>query len=172
MLDVVEYLDEHFIFRNSLVDGRIGIVVSAVVDDAIHVQVEAVELGDAVLGDELRDSGIALGEPAKEFRNTCMLSVVMDTYRSRRGAAYPWRPLCLKTAGVGVGGAVVAQERAQSARNGVKKGDGGFRDTESSKKRNRRNVAVSPFWLQIAWWASGRSRLHKTLFAPTLPAGR
>lgn len=69
MLDVVEYLDEHFILADPLRD-TIGVVVSAVVDDAIHVQVEAVELGDAVLGDELRDRGIALREPAEELRNT------------------------------------------------------------------------------------------------------
>ena len=44
--------------------------MSAIVDDTVHVQVEAIELGDAVFGDELRDSWIALREPAKEFRDT------------------------------------------------------------------------------------------------------
>ena len=88
--------------------GRIRVFVGAVVDDAVHVQVEAVELGDAVLGDELGDRGIALREPSEELGNTCVLSVVMYSYRSRLIAAYPWRPLCFKTAGVGVGGAVVA----------------------------------------------------------------
>jgi hypothetical protein len=82
VLDVVEYLDEHFIFRDALVDGGIGIVVSAVVDDAIHVQVEAVKLGDAVLSDELGDGRITLREPAEEFRNTWVLSVVTYSYHS------------------------------------------------------------------------------------------
>ena len=77
--------------------------MGAVVDDSIHVQVEAVELGDAFLGDELRDGRIALGEPAKEFRNTCALSVVVYTLHFTLIAAYPWRPLCFKTAVVGVG---------------------------------------------------------------------
>lgn len=39
-------------------------------DDAIHVEVEAVELGDSVFGNELGDGRIALGEPSEELGNT------------------------------------------------------------------------------------------------------
>jgi hypothetical protein len=35
-----------------------------------RAHVEAVELGNPVLGDELRDGGIALGEPSKELGDT------------------------------------------------------------------------------------------------------
>jgi hypothetical protein len=44
--------------------------VGAIVDNSIHVQVEVVELGNAVLSDELRDGRIALREPAEELGNT------------------------------------------------------------------------------------------------------
>ena len=42
----------------------------AVVDNAVHVEVEAVELRDAVLCDELRDRRISLRHPSEEFRDT------------------------------------------------------------------------------------------------------
>jgi hypothetical protein len=44
--------------------------VGAVVDNAVHVEVEVVELGNAVLGDQLRDRRIALREPSEELGNT------------------------------------------------------------------------------------------------------
>lgn len=44
--------------------------MSAVVDDAIHVEVEAVEFGDSVFSNELGDCGIALREPSEEFGDT------------------------------------------------------------------------------------------------------
>jgi hypothetical protein len=51
--------------------------MSAVVDNAVHVEVEVVKLGNAVLGDELRDGRIALREPSEELGDTWMsLSVV------------------------------------------------------------------------------------------------
>jgi hypothetical protein len=34
--------------------------VGAIVDNAVHVEVEVVELGNAILGDDLRDGRIAL----------------------------------------------------------------------------------------------------------------
>jgi hypothetical protein len=46
--------------------------VGAVVDDAVHVEVEVIELGNAVLGDQLRDSRIALREPPEELGDTWM----------------------------------------------------------------------------------------------------
>ena len=42
----------------------------AVVNDAIHVQIQAVELWDTILCDELRYGGIPLAHPAKELGNT------------------------------------------------------------------------------------------------------
>jgi hypothetical protein len=71
MLDVIEYFDKHFLFREAGFCGRGIVVVSAVVNDTVHVQVEIVKLGDAVLGDELGNGGIALREPAEEFGDTC-----------------------------------------------------------------------------------------------------
>ena len=43
----------------------------AVVDDAIHVKVEIVELWDLVLLDELGDERVSLAHRAEEFGNTC-----------------------------------------------------------------------------------------------------
>jgi len=51
----------------------VGVAVRAVMDDAVHIEVEAVELGDSVLCDELRDGRIALREPAEKFGNTCLV---------------------------------------------------------------------------------------------------
>ena len=44
--------------------------MGAVVDNAVHVEVEIIELGNAVLGDQLRDSRIALREPSEELGDT------------------------------------------------------------------------------------------------------
>jgi hypothetical protein len=106
MLDVVEYLDEHFILADPLRD-TIGVVVSAVVDDAIHVQVEAVELGDAVLGDELRDRGIALREPAEEFRDTYVSLVMVEGVLLFHGCLTHSGCCISRQAEVGVGGVFV-----------------------------------------------------------------
>ena len=74
MLYIVENLNEHLIIADTFSD-RVRVAVGAVVDDAIHIQVETIELGNAVLGDQLRDSWVALREPAEEFRNTWFSSV-------------------------------------------------------------------------------------------------
>lgn len=39
----------------------------AVVNNSIHIKIEVIEFGDAILGNQLRDRGIALAEPSKEF---------------------------------------------------------------------------------------------------------
>jgi len=44
--------------------------MSAVVDNAIHIKVETIELGDPILRDELGYRGISLGHPSKEFGYT------------------------------------------------------------------------------------------------------
>jgi len=59
MFNVVEYPDEHLIFAQAEL-RVIRVFVGAVVDDTVHVEVEGVELGDTILGDELRDRRIAL----------------------------------------------------------------------------------------------------------------
>ena len=46
--------------------------MGAVVDNAVHVEVEVIELGNAILSDQLRDSRVALGEPSEEFGDTWM----------------------------------------------------------------------------------------------------
>ena len=69
MLDVIEDLNEHFIFGD-MFGMRAGIIVGAVVNNAVHIKVEVVELGNAVLSDELRDRRVALGEPSEELGNT------------------------------------------------------------------------------------------------------
>src|SRR6201999_2894587 len=54
---VVEDSDEHFVLGHP--EGRrVGVLVCTIVDDTIHVEVETVELGNAILGDELRYGGI------------------------------------------------------------------------------------------------------------------
>ena len=52
-----------------------GVGVGAIVDDAVHVEVEAVELGDVGFGDELGDGGVALREPAEELRDAYAYSL-------------------------------------------------------------------------------------------------
>lgn len=69
MLNIIEDLDEHFIF-GGVFGVRTRVIVGAVVDNAVHVKIKIVELGNAVLSDELRDGGIALREPSKEFGDT------------------------------------------------------------------------------------------------------
>jgi hypothetical protein len=46
--------------------------VSAVVNNAVHVEVEVVKLGNAVLSNELRDGRITLREPSEELGDTWM----------------------------------------------------------------------------------------------------
>ena len=41
--------------------------MGAVVDDAVHVQIKTVELWDAVLCNELRDSRIPFAHPSEEL---------------------------------------------------------------------------------------------------------
>ena len=69
MLDIVEDRDKHLVFRHPE-SGRVRVLMRAVVDNAVHVEVEAVELGDAVLCDELRDRRISLRHPSEELRDT------------------------------------------------------------------------------------------------------
>ena len=75
MLDVVEDLDEHLIFGKPCLGGRVGVVVGAVVNDTVHVEVEVIELGNAVFGDELGYGRIPLREPAEELGDTCSNSI-------------------------------------------------------------------------------------------------
>ena len=79
MLDVVEYLYEHFIFSEWFRGRRVTVIVGAVVNDAIHIQVKVVELGDAILCYQLRDRRIALREPSEEFGDTCVVLVCQST---------------------------------------------------------------------------------------------
>lgn len=44
--------------------------MGAVVNNAVHVEIEVIELGNAVLGNQLRDSRVALREPSEEFGDT------------------------------------------------------------------------------------------------------
>ena len=53
MLDIVEDLDEHFVFGDVLCMRRASVIVGTVVNDAVHVEVEAVEFGYTILCDEL-----------------------------------------------------------------------------------------------------------------------
>ena len=55
--------------------------MGAVVDDAVHVEVEVIELRNAVLGDQLRNGRIALREPSEEFGDTWMS---LSAMRARR----------------------------------------------------------------------------------------
>jgi hypothetical protein len=57
--DVVEDGEEDVVFRDAE-RGVIVVRVRTVVDDAVHVQVEGIEFGDAVLLDELRNERVAL----------------------------------------------------------------------------------------------------------------
>lgn len=69
----------------------------AVVNNAVHVKVKVVELGDTVLGDELRDGGIALREPSEEFGDTWRSLSAVRTYTGMWRSTYPWRLLYFKT---------------------------------------------------------------------------
>ena len=42
----------------------------AVVDNTVHVQVQTVEFRNAILCNQLRDSGVSLAHPSEELRNT------------------------------------------------------------------------------------------------------
>ena len=70
MFDVVEYTYEHLILRRMLRMLMAVVAMRAIVNDAVHVEVKVVELGDAVFGNELGDGWISLGHPAKEFGDT------------------------------------------------------------------------------------------------------
>jgi len=60
------------------------------VNDAVHVKVEAVEFGDAVLRDDLRDGWVALREPAEEFGNTLSKSIYVEvSLCGKAELAYP-----------------------------------------------------------------------------------
>ena len=63
-LDVVEDSNEHLVLGHTM-GSRIGIIMGTVVYYTIHIEVKAVELGDAVLRNELRDRGIPLAHPAQ-----------------------------------------------------------------------------------------------------------
>ncbi len=65
-LDVVEDALEYLLLR----DPEVGVVVVGVradVDDAVHVEVQVVELGDLVLLHHLAQAGVALAQPAVEL---------------------------------------------------------------------------------------------------------
>ena len=86
MLDIIEDGDEHLVLGHA--GGRaVGIIVGAVVDDAVHVKlrgvsvmarvidtqathVKTVKLRNAVLSNKLRDARVALGHPSEELGNT------------------------------------------------------------------------------------------------------
>lgn len=44
--------------------------MGAIVDDAIHVKVKAIEFWDPVFRYQLRDRRVSLTHPSKEFRDT------------------------------------------------------------------------------------------------------
>ena len=62
MLDIVEDGDEHLVLGHAKC-WRVRVIVSTVVYDAIHVEVQAIEFRDTVFCDELRDRGIPLAHP-------------------------------------------------------------------------------------------------------------
>src|SRR5271170_1589986 len=69
MLNVVEDLDKHFIFRHTKGDG-IRLIVSTIMDDAVHVKIQTVEFWDSILSNELRDRRVSLRHPSEELRDT------------------------------------------------------------------------------------------------------
>lgn len=69
MLDVIEDCDEHLVFGHAE-GGRVGVFVCAIVYDSVHVEVETIKFGNAILGDHLRNGRVPLAEPAEKFGNT------------------------------------------------------------------------------------------------------
>lgn len=69
MLNVVEDLDEHLVLSHTK-GGRVRFRMSAVMDDAIHIEVKTVEFGYPVLCNELRDGRISLAQPSEELWHT------------------------------------------------------------------------------------------------------
>src|ERR1700733_6022795 len=69
MLNVVEDLDKHFIFRHAKGDG-IRLIVSTIMDDAVHVKVQTIEFWYSILSDELRDRWVSLRHPSEELGDT------------------------------------------------------------------------------------------------------
>ena len=69
MLDVVEDSNKHLLLGHAK-GCIVGVFMCTVVDDAIHVQVEAVELWYPILCDQLRDGRVPLAHPSEEFRDT------------------------------------------------------------------------------------------------------
>ena len=61
--------DKHFIFRHTKGDG-IRLIVSTIMDDAVHVKIQTVEFWDSILGDELRDRRVSLRHPSEELGDT------------------------------------------------------------------------------------------------------
>lgn len=49
-------------------EGIVVVWVGAVVDDAVHVEVEVVEFRDALVIDQLETQRVALGDPSEELR--------------------------------------------------------------------------------------------------------
>jgi hypothetical protein len=56
------------------------------VNNSVHIQVKAIELGDAILGNELRDGRIPLRKPSEELGNTGKngISLMIDRTPFRR----------------------------------------------------------------------------------------
>jgi hypothetical protein len=71
--------------------------VSAVVNNAVHVEVEVVKLGNAVLSNELRYGRIALREPSEELGDTWISLSAERACKGRWRSTYPWRQLYFKT---------------------------------------------------------------------------
>lgn len=66
MFNIVEDLDEHFVFRHA--EGRrVRVRMRAIVNDAIHVEIETVEFWYAILRYELRDGRIPFAHPSEEL---------------------------------------------------------------------------------------------------------
>lgn len=52
MFNIVEDGDKHLVFRHSK-GRRVRVLVSAIMDDSVHIEVETVELWNPILRDKL-----------------------------------------------------------------------------------------------------------------------
>lgn len=69
MFYVIENRNEHFVFSHAKRRG-IGVLVSTVVDDAVHVKIQTIKLGDSILSNQLGYRRVPLAEPPEEFGDT------------------------------------------------------------------------------------------------------
>lgn len=69
VLNVIENLNEHLVLCHAKSRG-VGLGMSAIMDDAVHIQVKTVEFRNPVFCNELRDSRVSLAQPSKELWHT------------------------------------------------------------------------------------------------------